>query len=838
MKSPTASICATAFLVTILSATVQIADADRFSLGNRPRLVLNPGKSLVLNRLRGGGIPSFSGLPIAEKSEPSSGTASIKLSLNYKVDGGVIVAVGPSSAFGNGDIHKAPKLQQKGGERWEAVVQVPLSDALVKYQYVVLSKTHRYEARIAERSVSLLGLSDGAKVDVQDAFRSPRPAVLATSCFTRAIFGRGLQAANVATENPAVPSDKLTWSAGAAGSDDVVFRFVVFAPRKEAGHSIWVTGKPAALGAWEPSKMVPMASLGSGLYAGQVTVARKDFPFEYKYAVLDAAGAEAAKEKDARKAALDGADPAAKFVVRDEAFNYPTGAFKAFGMAIPVSGIKTGDSTGIGEFLDLKKVVDWCTKTGLQLIQILPINDSGEDPSPYSASSSFALHPCYVRPSAVCDYYKSKFGTDMAGPAGWAKSLVEKLNGNWKIDHPKVLDEKRKIIDAIFDTVGQAKVLEDPEFQAWLQHSESWVKTYAAFKVQLGKEKNCNNKWFDATTWGKRATETATMVAPGGPDYGTVVRTYFVQYHLHLQLLEASKYAETHGIALKGDLPIGVTRCSSDVWAEPNLFKLDRNAGAPGNPEQNWGFPPYNWDQMHRDGCSWWRRRLAHMEQYFHAYRIDHVLGFFRMWEIPKNGGGGQYVPSGGLREQGLKNLRAIQTASNMLICGEDLGNVPPEVGPVLVELGICGLKIQRWCDGKTWEYPYLNVAASSCHDCSPCRLWWNENWGEAEAFFGRLIGPGQQCPGGPPDWVSQKIIKMHADTSALLSVCPIQDLVDMWGGLRSQNPKGDLINKPGSTDGCWIWRMHKSMEDLIKEDKYNDFVRNMLKSSNCGRVY
>jgi 4-alpha-glucanotransferase len=173
-------------------------------------------------------------------------------------------------------------------------------------------------------------------------------------------------------------------------------------------------------------------------------------------------------------------------------------------------------------------------------------------------------------------------------------------------------------------------------------------------------------------------------------------------------------------------------------------------------------------------------------EQYFHAYRIDHVLGFFRMWEIAKHGSGGRYEPSGGLRENGLKNLRAIQTASNMLICGthfscfigtrvqtltqkeppttgEDLGNVPPEVGPVLLELGILGLKIQRWCDGKTGEYGYLTVAASSCHDTSPCRLWWNENWGEAERFFHSFCGQGN-CPGGPPDWVSQKIIKMHAE--------------------------------------------------------------------------
>eukprot|EP00960_Hanusia_phi_P068881 766957-Hanusia_phi.AAC.5 len=354
------------------------------------------------------------------------------------------------------------------------------------------------------------------------------------------------------------------------------------------------------------------------------------------------------------------------------------------------------------------------------------------------------------------------------------QSLVDKLNGNWKIDYPKILYEKKKILDGIFDAVGREKILSDKDFTDWIEKNGKWLKVYAAFKVQMEKEKSFNNKWFDCTTWSKRVTEAENIVNTNGPDYDQVVRVYFTQYHLHCQLKEASQYAESLGVALKGDLPIGVTRCSQDVWAEPNLFKLDRNAGAPGDPEQNWGFPPYNWEQMHRDGCSWWRRRLAHMEQYFHAYRIDHVLGFFRMWEIPKNGGGGRYEPNGGLRESGLRNLRAIQTASNMMICGEDLGNVPPEVGPVLLELGILGLKIQRWCDGKTWDYGYLTVAASSCHDCSPCRLWWNENWGEAERFYHEFIGQGNM-PGGPPDWISQKIIKMHAESSAMWTINPIQ---------------------------------------------------------------
>ena len=582
------------------------------------------------------------------------------------------------------------------------------------------------------------------------------------------------------------------------------------------------------------SDKIRMASLGNGIYYGQVAVPSSGMPLEYKYVIQDAAGGEACAEKGMRKVTVEGG---ARFVVKDEAFNYELPTYKAAGMAIPVSGIKTRQSTGIGEFMDLKLVADWCEKSGLQLIQILPINDSGEDPSPYSASSSFALHPIYVRPITVCEYYTKKYGLDLSGSEGWAKSLVDKLNGNWKIDYGRILDEKRKLMDAIFDAVGRDKILEDADFVKYIKDNEKWLMPYAAFKVQLAKERTFNNQWFDCTKWSRRIDDAAVITSPQGGDYDHVVRVYFTQYHLHCQLIEASRYLESKGVALKGDLPIGVTRCSQDVWAEPHNFKLDRNAGAPGDPEQNWGFPPYNWDQMHRDGCAWWRRRLKHMEQYFHAYRIDHVLGFFRMWEIPRNGGGGQYVPNGGLRESGLRNLRAIQTASNMLICGEDLGNVPPEVGPVLLELGILGLKIQRWCDGKTWDYGYLTVAASSCHDCSPCRLWWNENWGEAERFYNSFCGQGQ-APGGPPDWISQKIIKMHAESSAMWTINPMQDYLDMWNPLRSQNAKNDMINKPGSTEGCWIWRCHKRFEDLMNEDGFNTFLKNLLRGAKRGVTY
>merc|ERR1711971_836449 len=153
------------------------------------------------------------------------------------------------------------------------------------------------------------------------------------------------------------------------------------------------------------------------------------------------------------------------------------------------SGIKTRASTGIGEFLDLKIMADWCTKSGLQLIHILPINDSGEDPSPYSAASSFALHPIFVRPSAVSDYYADKLGKDMSGMRGWATSLIEKLNGNWKIDYPQVLNEKAKLMDGIFDAVGREEVLGDDDMMAWVEKNRRWLDPYAGFKVQMAKER-------------------------------------------------------------------------------------------------------------------------------------------------------------------------------------------------------------------------------------------------------------------------------------------------------------------------------------------------------------
>eukprot|EP00960_Hanusia_phi_P068882 766957-Hanusia_phi.AAC.6 len=271
-----------------------------------------------------GGEPSLDGLPIAKApGDGATGTVTVKLSINYGVDGGSIVAVGPASCFGNNDINRAPKLQRKEGERWEGTVQVPLTEGVVKYHYVVLARTHRYEARIADRSINVQGLPDGAKVYVQDSFRSPKPATLATSCFSRAVFGKGKSAKVLETQNPEVEHAKITWSPnGKSDADGVTVRFALFAPRMDAGHSVWVQVMKIApifvpidfiiresLLPWVPlvtrakydssclayfvrmvvmfDTQVKMANIGSQVFIAQVEVPRSEFPFEYKYVIVD-----------------------------------------------------------------------------------------------------------------------------------------------------------------------------------------------------------------------------------------------------------------------------------------------------------------------------------------------------------------------------------------------------------------------------------------------------------------------------------------------------------------------------------------------------------------------
>ncbi|MDE7334821.1 MAG: 4-alpha-glucanotransferase [Muribaculaceae bacterium] len=298
--------------------------------------------------------------------------------------------------------------------------------------------------------------------------------------------------------------------------------------------------------------------------------------------------------------------------------------WRAAGVAVPVFSLRSEADCGCGDFEDLKLLVDWAAATGQQIIQILPVNDttmtrSSSDSYPYSAISSFALHPLYLRPQLLGEL-----------PDPEARICFEqerlRLNAADSVDYPAVIALKEAYARVIYNESGRKETASRP-FADFVAENAEWLLPYCAYSVLR-----------DA---GRREPYSPGLVAELALQNtdGNFLFYAWLQYHLHLQLLDACRYARSRGVAVKGDIPIGVSPDSVDAWQYPELFNLDSSAGAPPDAfaadGQNWGFPTYNWQRMASDGFKWWRRRLGAMARYFDAYRIDHILGFFRIWEIP-----------------------------------------------------------------------------------------------------------------------------------------------------------------------------------------------------------
>lgn len=295
--------------------------------------------------------------------------------------------------------------------------------------------------------------------------------------------------------------------------------------------------------------------------------------------------------------------------------------WKCAGTAVPVFSLRTEDSFGIGDFHDLKKLVDWVAATGQRVIQLLPVNDTTMtgtwvDSYPYSANSIYALHPQFV--------YLPEAGVRRDSSYKTLKAELEALP---EVDYERVNQEKDRLMRKAFVSTW-AKVSGSAEYKRFIEENADWLEAYCAFRILLRKTGTG-----DSSKWGKYASYSAKKVTSvlaenrEEADYQS-----FVQFHLHSQLVDARNYARKHGVTFKGDLPIGVSRTSVDAWQHPSQFNMDSQAGAPPDAfsadGQLWGFPTYNWDKMEEDNFAWWRARLKNMEQYFDFFRIDHILGF------------------------------------------------------------------------------------------------------------------------------------------------------------------------------------------------------------------
>lgn len=771
-------------------------------------------------------------------------------------------------------------------------------------------------------------------------------------------------------------------------------RFKILAPRVGPGYAMAVSGSTIALGKWQ--KPVIMGNKNYPYWELEINLDKVEFPIVYKYVIVNLSTKQIIswEEGDNRLLYPEIAlDDISLIKVNDEDFRYASNRWKGAGVAIPVFSLRTKNSFGIGEFHDVKKLVDWCVKTGLKMIQLLPINEtiathSWTDSYPYKSISVMALHPVYLNLSQM-----GKLKDKKAMKA--FKDMGEKLNAQSKIAYPEVIEAKSHYYKLLFDQDWET-IKKSSDYKRFFTENKEWLVPYATFCYLRDL-----NKTSDFMKWGSYSVYKpkliATLTQENQAHHEHIAIHYFIQYHLDKQLRDLVDYAHSKGIALKGDIPIGISPQSVEAWTEPHLFNLNAQAGAPPDDfailGQNWGFPTYNWDVMAQDDYAWWRKRLRMMEKYFDAYRIDHVLGFFRIWEIPTHASHavqgyfspglpmstdevenyglwfdydrfvkpyirthfladffGEYadfvlekylvetdfdvyevkekfntqrkilshfanieakgklsnrdiVVRDGLlgllnevlfipdpysktpayhprislhftysyreldswqkdvfnsiyiqyyykrheefwKYHALAKLPALVNASDMLVCGEDLGMVPSTVSEVMKQLNILSLEIQRMPKDPSIDFdhpqnaPYLSVLSPSTHDLSTLRGWWEEDRAKTARFYRTILGHNDEAPYFAEPWICRDIIKQHLYSPAMWAIFPMQDLLAMDGDLRWEHTDDERINIPGDSNHKWRYRMYQSMEDLLVADDFNEFLFDLVRLSDRATDY
>ncbi|MCS3530913.1 4-alpha-glucanotransferase [Chryseobacterium sp. JUb7] len=412
--------------------------------------------------------------------------------------------------------------------------------------------------------------------------------------------------------------------------------FRIEAPVYNPDWKLVLIGNTASLGNWDYEKAIHLSQTDFGVWETSVEIPENEF-IQYKYCLYDRKENKIIDvETGENRFALPNVLKDVLHVVSNHYFRFKLyQMYHDAGVAVPIFSLRTENGFGVGEFSDMKQLADWNKETGLGIIQILPINDTTAnytwtDSYPYAAVSVYALHPQYI----------SLENLDFKLP----KDLVEEyeaekkeLNSLELIDYEKMISSKWKYLKVIFNE-DKEKIYKDRNFKKFIKDNESWLLPYVAFCVLRDKYKTPNfNEWKTHKKY--IAGKIAPFFTVKSKDYDASMLHAWVQYQLHKQLKEAVDYTHSLGVSVKGDLPIGIYRYSVEAWTEPELFGMDFQAGAPPDQftelGQNWEFPTYNWEAMKADDYKWWKNRFKALEQYFDAMRIDHILGFFRIWRMP-----------------------------------------------------------------------------------------------------------------------------------------------------------------------------------------------------------
>lgn len=554
----------------------------------------------------------------------------IQFNIDYKAMFGEHIAVNIQSGE---EVLKLP-LQTSDGEKWACDWCVESPEKSYTYYYSVEreGRAVKTEWLIIKHQLDV-NAKKAVAYTLYDHWKAmPKDAYLYSSAFTDCINHQAPQEMKPETGSKIV-------------------RLIVRAPQLRDGERLGVLGADKALGAWDVQKILPMTQHTYNEWVADIDATRLEGGhLEFKFIAFRNAKNELLWETSMNRT-VDLPEMKAGELVSyelDQAF-FALYNRKLAGTQVPVFSLRTRKSAGIGDFGDLKTMIDFVASTGQKVLQLLPINDTTithtwTDSYPYSCISVFAIHPQYANLHALPELKDAKARAE-------AEKTCAELNALDKIDYEKVNDFKINYLRQIFNQEGE-KMMKTAEYKAFFQDTKQWLVPYAQYSYLRDKNGTADfNQWPDHQVWDE--AERKALTDPKTAAYKNVAFFYFVQFVLDRQMQEAHEHAKAKGVILKGDIPIGVNRNGCDVWMEPKYFNLNGQAGAPPDDfsanGQNWGFPTYNWFEMLKDGCQWWNRRFKNMARYFDAYRIDHVLGFFRIWEIPVHsvhGLLGQFAPA------------------------------------------------------------------------------------------------------------------------------------------------------------------------------------------------
>jgi 4-alpha-glucanotransferase len=493
------------------------------------------------------------------------------------------------------------------------------------------------------------------------------------------------------------------------------------------------------------------------------------------------------------------------------------------GTLFPLFSMRSRRDWGIGDISSMELWFDALAAMNLNLLQVLPMNEMPPGVScPYTALTAFALDPIYI---AVEDLPELAEFPDLLEEINSRRfrAGLRQLRLARSVQYNDVRHLKFSALWKLFTRFHERHVLKDSplagEFRAFCRANADWLDDYAVFRRLKD-----THSWASWTHWEEplKRRDAGALKDLHGREELQILFFKYLQWCVHRQWAAAKAKAGRLGIKLLGDLPFMVNQESADVWMRQKEFDLDSEVGAPpdafSDTGQRWGLPAYRWEELEKNNFEWWRHKVKKAGEFYDLFRVDHMVGFFRTWVIPRDVAQKPRFDIAGDKEQrarGKRFLEAVAGASPMLPVAEDLGLIPPYVGEVLAELHIPGYKVMRWEKDKAgdyippYKYPRVSLATSSTHDNEPMADWWATAPAAEKKLFWKLVS-GEDAR--PPQFAKARraVLASLLRAQSRIIILPLQDIV----GIR------DRVNTPGTLgDHNWTWRYAYNAEEFLKKN-------------------